>query len=325
MKRILLSIMTIAIVVAAGVYSTQAYFNDTEKSVGNEIQAGTIDISVDEQNPWTKTYTQQTDPDLKPGEAKTITFTVKNEGTNPLVLRKSLGNYIFSTGLQSEPECVAENGTWNNSTKICSGMSAEDNDLSKVMIYSMTVQKNGGAVVTVIPESAGTTMANVKDLWFPMGELAAGDTLKVTQTYKLDPTADNKYQGDKITFDITLFAEQRLGPGLNTVNGVMLDNKSGTPDWYSIVDGTWAIVQRSGTTATVKAYGLTPGGLYDFQYSLTPYAIGTSMASGIALGDGTLTLVGTLPAAPQTDMKLWLRDVPGTETGTLWEVNLLSY
>lgn len=323
MKRILLSVMTIAIVAAAGIYSTQAYFNDTEVSAGNEIQTGTIDISVDQQNPWTRTYLTAL-PDLKPGESKTITFEVKNEGTNPLVLRKSLGNYIPVGGLMSEPECVAEGGTYTSPSGPCTGNTPVD-DLSQAMIYSMTVQKNLGTVVTVIPETTGTTMANVKDLWFPMGELAAGDTLTVTQTYKLDPLAGNQYQGDKLTFDITLFAEQRLGLGLNTADGVILDNKSGTPDWYPMVDGTWAIVQRSGTTATIKAYGLTAGQTYHFQYSLTPYTTGTIMVSGVAAVDGTLTLVGTLPASPQTNMKLWLRDNAWSETGTLWETNLISY
>lgn len=315
--------MTLGIVAASGVWFTRAYFSDTEVSAGNEIQAGTIDISVDGQNPWTNKYLTAL-PDLKPGESKTITFTVKNEGTNPLVLRKSLGNFVPEGGLLSEPECVAEGGIYTSPTGPCTGNTPVD-DLSKVLLYSMTVQKNSDAPVNVILESTGTTMADVNNLWFPMGELNAGDTLAVTQTYKLDPKADNRYQGDKLTFDITLFAEQRLGPGPDTTLGVILDNKSGTPNWYPMVDGTWAIVQRSGTTASLKAFGLVPGQMYRFQYSLTPYSTGTTMVSGTAAGDGTLSLTGTLPAAPQTDMKLWLRDNAWSETGTLWEVNLINY
>ena len=47
MKKLLLSLATVAIVVTGGVFATRAYFSDTETSVGNTFTAGTIDIAVD--------------------------------------------------------------------------------------------------------------------------------------------------------------------------------------------------------------------------------------------------------------------------------------
>ena len=89
MKRILLSLMTIAVVAAVGIGAARAYFSDTETSVGNTINAGTIDIAVDGDNPWTKTYTEQWS-DMKPSYDRTMTFPIKNVGENPLVLWKRI-------------------------------------------------------------------------------------------------------------------------------------------------------------------------------------------------------------------------------------------
>lgn len=44
MKKILLSIVTIALVGAASVYASNAYFSDTEKSTGNTFTAGKLDL-----------------------------------------------------------------------------------------------------------------------------------------------------------------------------------------------------------------------------------------------------------------------------------------
>lgn len=47
MKRILLSISTIALVAAFVALGTNAFFNDTETSTGNKLEAGSIDLKVD--------------------------------------------------------------------------------------------------------------------------------------------------------------------------------------------------------------------------------------------------------------------------------------
>ncbi|MFA5933124.1 MAG: TasA family protein [Microgenomates group bacterium] len=323
MKKILLSIMAIALVATAGIYSTRAYFTDTEVSTGNEIQAGTIDISVDGENPWSRTYTENW-TDFKPGVTKEMTFVVRNEGANPVVLRKMLENFVASTGSQTEPECAAELGSWGEG---CTGMTAEDNDLSKVMIYSMTVTPEGGSPIVVLPESLGKTMANVEDLWFPLGTIEPGQTLTVTQSYKMSPDAGNQYQGDTLTFDIKLFAEQRLGLGVDTSNGVVVDNKTGDPDWYSMVDGTFGVLNKTGATDyTFNGYGLEAGATYRLVYSVDPYGSFTQLASGVATG-GTITLSGSNLPLSLTG-KVWLlygSSGWGNNLKNLWEVNLISY
>jgi predicted ribosomally synthesized peptide with SipW-like signal peptide len=47
MKKILLSLLTVGVVVGAGVLATRAFFSDTETSTGNVLQAGAVDLKVD--------------------------------------------------------------------------------------------------------------------------------------------------------------------------------------------------------------------------------------------------------------------------------------
>ena len=55
-KNILISLSVIGAVAAIVIGGTIAYFSDTETSTGNTLTAGVIDIVVDGQNPWNKTY-----------------------------------------------------------------------------------------------------------------------------------------------------------------------------------------------------------------------------------------------------------------------------
>lgn len=47
MKKILFSTMTIALVVVAGIGASRAFFSDVETSTGNLLQAGSIDLGID--------------------------------------------------------------------------------------------------------------------------------------------------------------------------------------------------------------------------------------------------------------------------------------
>jgi len=47
MKKILLSLFTVGVVAVVALVATQAFFNDTETSVGNVLQAGALDLRID--------------------------------------------------------------------------------------------------------------------------------------------------------------------------------------------------------------------------------------------------------------------------------------
>src|SRR3972149_5923132 len=111
MKRIFVSVLTIAIVAVVGVAVTRAFFSDTETSSGNTITAGTIDISVDDENPWS-TQEPGEIKDMKPSYVRWTRHEVKNVGTNPLKLWKHIKNVTTDNNGWSESECSNANGTW---------------------------------------------------------------------------------------------------------------------------------------------------------------------------------------------------------------------
>src|SRR3989344_3514693 len=113
MKRIIVSLMTIAVVGTVVFAATKAYFTDTETSTGNTFSTGTIDIAVNGQNPWEEenTYTLS---DMKPSQTEYINFTINNVGTNPVNVWKKIEITDQNDGTVSEPECIEGGGTWEN-------------------------------------------------------------------------------------------------------------------------------------------------------------------------------------------------------------------
>ena len=83
-RKVLIGILTlvlVSILAGAGVY---AYFSDTETSTGT-FQAGTIDLAVNGENPWTSAMFSFTD--VKPCEVlEEFQIEVTNVGNNPGIL-----------------------------------------------------------------------------------------------------------------------------------------------------------------------------------------------------------------------------------------------
>lgn len=320
MKRILFSVMILALVAAAGIVGAGAYFSDTEQVLGNTISAGTIDISVDGTNPWTRTSSYDLS-DLKPDVVKYIDFTVKNVGENPVVLWKKVKVTDQQTGVVSEPECTDQGGTWTNPDGGCAFSTAGDNnDLASVIHYDMTVGET-----EIIPEANGIMVKDVNDLWVPLGKVEPGVELLVHQSYRLDKDTGNWAQGDVMNFDITLYGEQKMGPGpAHTSRGLVLENKSLDPDWYPVMDGTWGILtwDTSGNY-TMKAYGLDNSKTYRIAY--WDGSSETGVSGYAAPSGGQLTLTGSYAGfTTNLDAKYWLRPNDWSSALTLWEANLVN-
>src|SRR4030065_1558030 len=95
MKKILLAIITIALVATAGVYATRALFSDQEVGGGNTFSTGTIDIAVDGSNPWSIREPLELN-DMKPSYTGYMNFTINNVGSNPANIWKTLMNIQYS-------------------------------------------------------------------------------------------------------------------------------------------------------------------------------------------------------------------------------------
>ncbi len=321
MKNILRSLLIIGAVAAAVIGGTVAYFSDEEVFTNNSITAGTIDIAVENENPWTSDEEFKLENMMPGAHEEEIDFTIENVGNNPLVVWKKISIISRSTGTQSEPECEAEGGTWDGGVDTCNSPTNENNMIDKKIHYSMDVENK-----TLIDEDWDVMMYDIRNLWIPLGKIAVGDSIGVEQTYLLDEDAGNKLQGDEVVFNIELYAEQLMGPGpSSTSRGVVLENKDASDHWVPIIDGTWGFITWNGSgDYTTKAWGLDDGLDYRTAYydGATETGIDssyTSPSSGAVEISGNYTGFNSNP-----DAKYWLRPDSGSNGNTLWEANLVN-
>lgn len=313
----------ITAVAALAIGGTVAYFSDTETSTGNVISAGTIDIAVNGENPWTDTK-QYSVANMVPGDTDTMTEKVKNVGTNPLVLWKKVTVTAREDNLQSEPECTDQGGTWANPNGPCTYSATNLNDLDSQLVYSQDI----GAGIN-INEAWNVRLSELNDLWMPFGRVEPNTELDVDQHFHLDEATTNAYQGDKLTFTVTYYAEQIDAPGpAHTTRGVVLENKNTTTDWAPIVDdGTWGILTFDSSTGAyvVKAWGLNGALTYKLSYWN-----GTTEAPFGGTASGTnVNMTGTYSGfvSNPNGAKYWLRPTPwssSSDVNTLYEANLVD-
>lgn len=330
MKKILLSLSTISAVAILAVVGTTAFFSDEEKSTGNTFTAGTIDIAVDGQNPWTGHYNM---PDLKPGETGNLTFNIQNVGTNPVDVSKTLKNFVESTGTVSEPECDKAGGAWDNNSKACdwdaytAGLTAtaDVNDIQTQIVYDLSVKVYASdaapdpiwwqALYLVDQDGHGKSLTDVYGTsggnYVRLGMIPVGGHMIVTQSYHFNHDADNKYQGDKLTFDMEIKGDQ-----LTQNNGyasVALENKGGAPEWQILggdsISGNFQY-QTAGAklnynlTGTVKTAGtytliyVGPSGDYP--------AAGSKFLGQVASSGTSVILSGSVDTGSITSGKIWL-------------------
>lgn len=203
MKKILGLSIAAVMLIGLVVGGTLAYFSDIEETSGNTFTAGTIDLSVNNENPWTTSYTTEL-TDLKPCMTGTLTITLKNEGTNPMDVWKRLTVVSTGQGTNTEPE-LAEEGD------------SPATDIDGVIRYSMKVNN-----VPKITEAMNFTISNgthhlqgvttgVAGYWIYLGVLEKGASMTVEQSYHMDKDTTNWAQGDIMTFTIGFYAQQSEG------------------------------------------------------------------------------------------------------------------
>lgn len=353
MKRILISVMTIALVSGVAFGATRAYFTDTEKSVGNTFTAGTIDISVDNMNPWNKAFTLA---DMKSGYTDYINFEIENTGSNPNPVNvwKNVKVTNETTGIESEPECTEQEGVWDNTAKACdwdgSGtMKIDNNDLSSAIWYDLSVEVyNANSEIiwwqTIYTDSDHKSIDGVYgtdgNSKVYLGMIPAGGKMKVKQSYHLADNIGNWAQGDQMAFDINLTAEQLKGT-------VQLENKGGPEPWelvlsdgikgtltYKVKNPTFDFDFTGKAPLANKKYYLVAG----WKANGSGFDPDTELGYGVSGNDGTISFTGNKEIGKNLkDVKVWL--VPETDwngstmtwaswpdvTGFLWETGLIWY
>lgn len=322
MKKIFLSILMITGVSAAMILGSRAYFSDTEVSEENVMVAGSIDIAVDGENPWSTTYLTREMSDLKPdGHEITMEFEVENVGANPANVWKRLANVVFDGGVLTEPECSDQGGTYSQDPVACTFPEghSDNNNFGPYLSYTMTVDGT-----PLIEEGWDIKFGDMEGVWVSLGTLQPGEKMTVIQTYQLDADAGNEFQGDEVVFDVELYAEQMMGPGPTTdAKALVLENKD-TEHWLPVIgDGKWALLSwDDGGNYRLRAWGLDPLVTYRVAYWNGSSETGVSFYQSTT---GTLDFTGTYAGLnTNTNAKYWLRPSDWNNGKTLWESNLVN-
>ena len=200
MSKILLSLMTIALVgalVGGGIY---AYFNDTETSTGNTFTAGTLDLNLDGGNTNVVKFNVS---DASPGSNGGGTWTVTNAGTIDGYLDLETVGITEGIGTTTDPELVDEPtglDTAQLGTFLMVHMFIDANNNGNWDAGETDILGTNAAPVAI------NTIAGSYNLDLP---LTAVSTNYITLRWSVPVTADNRIQGDSIILGMTFELQQR--------------------------------------------------------------------------------------------------------------------
>lgn len=226
MKRILISLMTIALVCALIGGGIFAYFSDVETSTGNTFTAGTLDLAetVSGTGPVGK-YTEAAGGNgingnvvfekLAPGENGQIIWVLQNLGNLAGTLTVTLTRTADNDNVFTEPE-DAVNGSINNSDGTSDGdlddyMTVEIlADLDGDDIYETTIQASAvGGLETICPTVDLPVIIINAD---PMAASGGQDTVKIKLTWSIAGDIvgvdDNIIQSDSVQLDLNFTLNQ---------------------------------------------------------------------------------------------------------------------
>lgn len=298
MKKIIFSLSVIVFVIALAAGGTRALFFDTEVSENNTFLTGTIDIDVDDENPWTGEIQVG---DIKPGESRDYEWTINNAGTYPANIWLAFENLTAHTGAQSEPECVAENGIWDEDNQSCTGMTNEDNRIDEVLDYSLRVEVYAGNpaknIFNQILYAANYTLGEVAEQDMILGMIPVGGYMKVFQIFEFQYGAGNEYQGDYILFDTKIAAEQLRGQ-------LVLENKDKANNYIIQHDDGYQAILNFTPKAPEFSYNLVgkvpaANRAYSLIYYSDPYDAYRGLLIGEAMSDagGNIAMSGSADIA----------------------------
>lgn len=195
MKRILVSLMVVAIASAVGITATRAYFSDTETSTGNTFTAGTLDLKVDggDVNVF-RTFNNMVPEHSQPN----FSWKLKNSGS--LTGHLSIKD-ISITGNENgclEPETNAGDST-------CNTPGPGESELSSVLNYRLMLDVNcdgwNQAGDTIYYQGFANLMGSTYDTGL---NLTAGQEVCINSLINWWSTAnDNKAQGDDMMANFT--------------------------------------------------------------------------------------------------------------------------
>jgi len=185
-KKILISVMTVAVVAGLIGGGAFAYFNDTETSTGNTFSAGTLDLKVNGGDDPLLVLVEL--KDMKPCEWKYIEIKL-HVGENDADGWIMFDNVVSAEGVDTEPELLDP-----------------DNPTKKIADY-ITVDVKIGDTVIIAP-AEHKKLGDLEDDPIKLGKLTGCVDYTLTLSFHLQEEVTNWAQGDVATFDIVFGADQ---------------------------------------------------------------------------------------------------------------------
>lgn len=187
-KKIMLSGISIVAALSLMAGGTFAFFTSQANSTGNSLTAGSVTVSVVDQNQDSAFVNEALASNWAPGDQTLVNFDVKNSGTLPVNL----------SGFAA--------GTWNNPTL---------DSLNKVKVVKVE-RYNGIGWETILNIPTGITGNFYYTSDGTTGGIPyvvnPGDRAQLQLTVEFDSTADDQFEGAIFTSQIQVNAKQTNAP-----------------------------------------------------------------------------------------------------------------
>jgi len=200
-KKILITVMTLALVAALGVGGALAVFTDTETSEGNTFTAGTLQLDVEKDGVEVKSHTFE---NIKPGDSAGwhgvtspwqdgLSWDVKNIGSLPGTLTVSVDS-IMDYYWDQNTVALDANGV------------PESLELAGTGDPRLSTQLRPQVRVNGVWKTESSGLHNLNSFTV---DLVAGQTVNIAIAWSFYPAAGNEYQGTKSEVDFKFYLEQQ--------------------------------------------------------------------------------------------------------------------
>lgn len=302
MKKLLKSFLVLALVLTAsyGVVQSGAWFTDEEVLGDNTIHAGTIDIEaglVNAPGPFRIT-------DMKPSTVHYMEMDISNSGENEADIWKKIVLGGYSGGTSSEPERA------ENTDNCIGGMIHYDMQVNGDVLIS---EADGYVLDPTCPQKVG--QIGINNSWIYLGRLLPGESMFVDQSYHMDANTGNWAQGDEVTFDVVLYAQQIVGGAPSPADEVLglgrcEGDNPGRLEMYNIGTGEDASHALSGWSDAWVSGGW--GGNYGGGSDDNTFRLLMGRGSEQCQADDTAAEF-TMPAGDQYAVQLTLNHLDGSQ------------
>lgn len=183
----ILAIFAVCVMIGGGAY---AYFSDTESTAGNQFTAATLNLEINDEDPWAIDVFDVTF--LKPGDSGYTCLKIENTGSTAGTLTIDIPTITDGAGTTPEPEPTPDNGEISENLDIVVWEDANQDGVVDV----------GETTLYIGKLSAATTGP------WSYGSFGVGATDYISISYSVDTSVANDIMGDTCTFTIEFVLTQ---------------------------------------------------------------------------------------------------------------------